>query len=134
MRARWRAPLAAAGAALGWADSGWPDFAMYAPIFAAAPDARLYGGALPRETVRSAVKDGAASVFGAEAARFGLDRPLTAEAQAAREEQQFQAHCEAVPREAMPGMVEAQRLRDAALARAALQSLQDTGGPVAVAP
>ncbi|MEI4488490.1 ChaN family lipoprotein [Frigidibacter sp. MR17.14] len=119
-------------AALSWEESGWPDFAMYAPIFAAAPDARLYGGALPREAVRSAVKDGAAAVFGAEAARFGLDRPLTAEAQAAREEQQFQAHCEAVPREAMSGMVEAQRLRDAALARAALQALQDTGGPVAV--
>ena len=32
----------------------------------------------------------------------------------------------------MPGMVEAQRLRDAALARATLQAMADTGGPVAV--
>ncbi|MFN3614878.1 MAG: ChaN family lipoprotein, partial [Rubrimonas sp.] len=50
------APLArarAAGAdqqalaqATGWADLGWPDFAMYAPIFLAAPDVPVTGGAV----------------------------------------------------------------------------------------
>ena len=34
--------------ALDWASSGWPDFQMYAPIFSAS-DARIYGGALPRD-------------------------------------------------------------------------------------
>ena len=29
--------------ALGWAESGWPDFTMYYPVFAAAPEARILG-------------------------------------------------------------------------------------------
>ena len=34
--------------ALGWAESGWPDFTMYYPVFAAAPEARILGAAVPR--------------------------------------------------------------------------------------
>jgi uncharacterized iron-regulated protein len=44
----------------------------------------------------------------------------------------MQAHCGALPPERMAGMVEAQRLRDAALARAVLDALAETGGPIAV--
>lgn len=122
----------ALGAALGWAGSGWPDFAMYAPIFAAAPGARIYGGALDRAAVRRAFAEGAAAVFGAEAARYGLDQPLAAQDQVAREVLQQEAHCNALPPEMLPGMVAAQRLRDAVLARAVVQALAETGGPVAV--
>ena len=32
---------AALGEALNWAGSGWPDFTMYYPIFAAAPEAAV---------------------------------------------------------------------------------------------
>jgi uncharacterized iron-regulated protein len=42
------------------------------------------------------------------------------------------AHCDTLPASMLPGMVEAQRLRDAALARAARRALAETGGPVAV--
>lgn len=118
--------------ALGWAESGWPDFAMYHPIFTAAPDAAVFGGALPRDQVRAAFTDGAAAVFGNDAAAYGLADPLAPEDQAAREDLQQQAHCNALPPEMLPGMVEAQRLRDAALARAVVQAMAATGGPVAV--
>ncbi len=64
------------------------------------------------------MREGAAAVFGAAAARFGLDAPLPEDEQAAREAEQAEAHCGALPAEMLPGMVEAQRLRDAALARA----------------
>jgi uncharacterized iron-regulated protein len=124
-------PAALAGA-LQWAESGWPDFAMYAPIFAAAPLAQVHGGALDRAEVRRAFVEGAAAVFGPEAARYGLDQPLGAPDQAAREALQQEAHCNALPPEMLPGMVAAQRLRDAALARAVVQALAQTGGPVAV--
>ena len=128
-----RGDEAALARALDWADSGWPDFALYYPILAAAPGARIYGAALPAPEVRRAVGEGAAAVFGAaEAGRYGLDRPLPAAEQAAREAEQMQAHCHAMPAALMPGMVEAQRLRDAAFARTALQALEETGGPVAV--
>ena len=118
--------------ALGWEKSGWPDFSMYYPIFAAAPDAAIYGGNLPREAVRRSVTEGAAAVFGPMAPKYGLDRPLPEAEQKAREAEQMEAHCDALPPEMLGGMVEAQRLRDAALARAVVQAMKDTGGPVAV--
>lgn len=127
-----RSDATALGRALGWDGSGWPDFALYHPIFAAAPEARLYGAEWPRDQVRRAVTEGAAVVFGPEAARYGLDRPLPAAEQRAREDEQFQAHCGAMPADLMAGMVQAQRLRDAALARAVVQAVEETGGPVVV--
>lgn len=119
-------------AALGWNGSGWPDYAMYHPIFAAAPEARLYGAALPRADVRRAMTEGAAAVFGEGAALYGLDQPLPPDLQAEREAEQQAAHCNALPEAMLPGMVAAQSLRDAAFSRVALLALEETGGPVVV--
>lgn len=120
------------GEALGWQGSGWPDFALYYPIFAAAPQARIYGAAVPDKDLPRAMKAGAAAVFGPEAARFGLTEPLAPDDLAARVTEQDEAHCKAMPAAMLPGMVEVQRLRDAAFARTALRALEETGGPVAV--
>jgi len=118
---------------LEWEARGWPDFAMYYPIFSSAPKAAVFGGALPRETVRLAVEDGAAATFGDSATLFGLADPLPSAEQETRETQQQEAHCNALPPEILPGMVEAQRLRDAALAQAVVNALaQDFDGPVVV--
>lgn len=116
---------------LGWEEAGWPDFAIYAPIFAAAPMARIYGAVLPRDMVRRAMKAPLAQVF-PEAARFGIDTPYPAELQAKLEAETQEDHCNALPPEMLPGMVAAQRLRDAAFAQTILQALSDTGGPVAL--
>jgi len=105
---------------------------MYYPIFTAAPEAAIFGAAVPRVEAREAMETGVAESFGPEAAAYGLSAPLAAEEQAAREAFQFEAHCDALPREMLPAMVDLQRLRDAVLARAALQALEATGGPVAV--
>ena len=115
-----------------WTASGWNDFEIYAPIFDALGSARIIGAAAPREEVRAVYTEGAASLFGAEASRFGLDEPLPADQQARRETGQFDAHCEAMPRDAMAGMVAVQRYRDAVFARAALEALDTHGAPVAV--
>jgi uncharacterized iron-regulated protein len=127
-----RGDAAALGEALGWEASGWPDFAMYYPIFAAAPEAQVFGAAFPRTAVNRAVAEGAAAVFGPDAVRYGLDRPLPPGEQAERESEQAEAHCDALPEELLPGMVAAQRLRDAGLARAVVEAIAATGGPVAV--
>ncbi len=111
--------------ALAWDARGWPEFSMYFPIFAAAPEAVIIGGGLPREKVRRAAIEGAAKVFGEEAAAFGLDRDYDEDVQLMLEAEQQAAHCNALPAEMLPGMVEAQRLRDAALARAAINALDD---------
>lgn len=118
--------------AIGWADSGWPDFAIYEPVFAALGTAQVFGMAVPREQVRQAMEAGAAAVFGDDAARFGLATPLPDEDRALLEDEQREAHCDALPPEMLPGMVEAQRLRDAAFARTVLAAHEAVGGPVAV--
>lgn len=120
----------ALGAVLGWEAAGWPDFAMYWPIFVAAGDAAVLGAAAPLDDVRAAARDGAGAMF--DDARFGLDATLPEAERALREAGQLMAHCNAMPAEALPGMVEAQRLRDGWLARAALDAVEDTGGPVVV--
>lgn len=127
-----RASEEALGAVLGWEASGWPDFGMYYPIFVAAGDAAIVGAAAPRDDVRSATQLGAGAVFGDEADRYGLSAPLPEAEQMLREAGQLMAHCNAMPPEALPGMVEAQRLRDGWLARAALEAVEETGGPVVV--
>lgn len=123
---------AALSDALGWADSGWPDFAMYYPIVAAAPGARHVGAQLPRAEARAVMGQSLAEVFGAGAVQFGLDAALPAEQQAQREALQMAAHCDALPLEMLPMMVDIQRLRDAELAAAAVAAFQETGGPVVV--
>jgi uncharacterized iron-regulated protein len=118
--------------ALGWDDSGWPDFALYYPIFIAADAPVIFGGAMDRSVVRQAVKDGAAAVFGDSAQLFGLTDNLDDAEQVAREDGQLASHCNALPVRMLAGMVEAQRLRDAAMARAVIAALAETGGPVAL--
>lgn len=120
------------GARIGWEAAGWPDFALYQPIFDALGDTPVVGMALPRDQVRAAFGEGAAAIFGADAADYGLTDALPAPEQNAREQMQFDAHCKAMPLEMMSGMVEAQRLRDAHFARVTLQALADHGGPVVV--
>jgi uncharacterized iron-regulated protein len=127
-----RAEAASLDAALGWTGSGWPDFALYWPLFAAAPDAAIAGAAVPRAAIRQAMAEGAAAAFGAGAERFGLLAPPDPADQAAREAEQQASHCNALPQDRLPGLVAAQRLRDAALARAALDALAAHGAPVVV--
>ncbi|WP_299417529.1 ChaN family lipoprotein [uncultured Sulfitobacter sp.] len=117
-------------AATGWSETSWPAFAMYFPIFDAARDAVIYGAGVPRPALRAQLETPLATH--PLAAKFGLDQPADPEEQLAREELQAQAHCDALPEEMLPVMVNAQRIRDAALADAALRALDHTGGPVVV--
>lgn len=118
--------------AAAWDASGWRDSPIYAPIFDALGEARIVGAAAPRKAVRSVYSEGAAALFGADAARFGLDADLPEEQQKLRMQLQFEAHCEVMPLERMAGMVAVQRYRDAVFARAALEALEIYGPPVAV--
>ena len=117
----------ALGLAFGWQDAGWPAFSLYQAIFAAAPEASVYGAAVPRDEVRRAMTEGAAALL----PDMGLE-PLPEAEQAEREAMQAEAHCGALPEHMLPGMVEAQRYRDASFAATALRALRETGGPVVV--
>jgi len=115
-----------------WENAGWPPLAVYLPVFRAASGAAHYGGLVPRSRLGPVMEAGAAVAFGEEAVRYGLDTPLPGNEQTARESDQFAAHCDALPKEMLPMMVDIQRYRDAVLARAVLRALDETGGPVAV--
>ena len=117
---------------LDWDNSGWPEYDIYAPVFASLGAATVYGAEVGRDEARQAFERGAADVFGPQAALYGLDQPLPETEQSEREAEQMAAHCDALPPEILPGFVAAQRLRDARLAQAIMQAMEDTGGPVAV--
>ncbi|WP_371168426.1 ChaN family lipoprotein [Aliiroseovarius sp. 2305UL8-7] len=124
-----------AGYSAQWSENGWPDYAMYLPIFTAS-DALVYGAGVTREVARASYKDGVAAHFEGDVQAFGLSDPLPTDQHDQRIELQFDAHCEAMPRVALGGMVEVQRLRDATLARVTLEALQKSAqnadGPVVV--
>ncbi|MEM7498008.1 MAG: ChaN family lipoprotein [Pseudomonadota bacterium] len=110
------------GPAIGWERLGWPDWALYRPVFEAAGEARIAGGGVALAEIRRAIAEGAAGVEGSRAGEGGLDRPLPAAEQTALEAEMVAAHCDMLPASAAPGMVEAQRLRDLRFARAALRA------------
>ncbi|WP_456386749.1 ChaN family lipoprotein [Profundibacter sp.] len=120
----------ALAAALEWENSGWPDFALYYPVFAGLQGVHVFGAARPRDEVRRSFSEGAAAVFGAGADALGLVQDLPSGQLELRMQEQFNAHCEAMPLEMMGGMVEAQRFRDAAFGDVVLRAYEATGGPV----
>lgn len=115
----------ALGDKIGWEEAGWPDFAMYLPIFTAS-NAPIYGARVLRDDLLTAIDLDAAFVFGDDAEPFGLLQSAPVDMR----REQADAHCGALPEEMLDGMVEAQRLRDASFARTTLQALEETGGPV----
>lgn len=130
-----RGNAAALGAALGWEAAGWPDFAMYHPIFVASEGAVHLGGSVPRDLLMRAMTLGALSAWEGQADWFDPSLalgPLAPEDQSAREDEQAEAHCGALPPHLLPGMVEAQRFRDAVMASVALKAVQDGLTPVVV--
>jgi uncharacterized iron-regulated protein len=118
--------------ALDWGASGWPSFEMYSPVFAAGSGARHFGGQVPRKAAFSVARDGLEASFGAGAAAYGLTTGLPMASQAAREADQQDAHCGAMPVDKLPLLVDIQRLRDAVLARQVVAALDQVGGPVVV--
>lgn len=106
----------------------WTNIADYADVLS--QSSVIIGAALSREDMRAAFSSGASAVFGPEAATFGLTDALPKAQQDTREAVQFDAHCAAMPREMMGGMVEAQRLRDAHFARTVAAALDTYGAPV----
>lgn len=98
---------------LGWSGMGWPDIAIYMPVFEAARVPVL----------------GAAGAPG-DLSAYGLDAPLPEDQQAAREALQAAAHCDALPEDLLPDFVARQRAIDAQFAARTLDALDRFGPPV----
>ncbi|MFP2931682.1 ChaN family lipoprotein [Pyxidicoccus sp. 3LG] len=104
--------------AVDWAASGWPDWSLYRPVFAAGLEAGLpvVAANLPRAQMRALVKQGPDALPEDLRARLALDTPLPEDVARELREEQDRAHCGHLPKELLGPMAEAQRARDAHLA------------------
>lgn len=120
---------------LEWDKSGWPSAAIYKPLMEAVVSARLpiLAGDLPRDRVRAVARGGMAAIPAGERARLGLDAPLPAPLAEDLNRELADSHCGALPPQAIPGMVAAQRYRDGSLADAVLRAADQYGSAVLIA-
>jgi uncharacterized iron-regulated protein len=120
--------------AVDWDHSGWPPFAEYRPVFAAALEHHLtlYAGDMTHETAHLVAHEGLGAVDPALAARFDLSTPLPAEAEKELEQEVADVHCGMLPPKFLAPMSMAQRVRDASLAAAVADADNRAGGLVTV--
>ncbi len=120
--------------AVDWAHSGWPDFALYAPVFAAGLDAGLplVAANAPADTVAAVGRQGYRALPPARVAALGLDTPRAEAVQRAMAEEIRRAHCGFAPEERMGRMVDVQWLRDAWMAGALVEAAAAPGADGAV--
>lgn len=102
-------------AALDWEKSGWPDKAMFKPLFDEVIAGRhpVYPAEPARGIVRDIARQGLQAVGGEEIKRLKLDKPLAEPLQNALLDELEASHCGLMPRSAFGKMAEAQRFRDA---------------------
>ncbi len=120
--------------AVGWARSGWPDFSLYRPVFAAAIDAGLpvVAANLARPRAREVASRGTSAL--SPRVREILERAGTPSEEATRSlrEEMKEVHCGELPESMLDPLVLMQRARDAQLAERVL-SAADVRGAILVA-
>jgi uncharacterized iron-regulated protein len=115
-----RAPVTSDGvsAAVDWAESGWPAFDHYRPVFDAALAAGLplLAANLPRDMAREVVRTGREALPEALRARLERDEPFPEAEAAEMRKEMADSHCGHLPESLLDPMVLAQRARDAQMA------------------
>jgi uncharacterized iron-regulated protein len=122
-------------AALQWTATGWPDQAVFQPLFEPAL-ARLhliYPGEPERARVREVSRKGLEALTPMETQTLKLDQPLPDSLQDALLTELEASHCGLVPKAAFGTMALAQRFRDGYLAAAALSARQAHGSAIVFA-
>lgn len=117
---------------LGWDTSGWPEQALFVPLFAAVLDLGLpiYAGDPSREMIRAVAKNGLDALPQDERRRLALDGELPDGQMEALLEQLEESHCGLMPKTAFGNLALAQRYRDATLADATLRAAAAHGSAV----
>jgi uncharacterized iron-regulated protein len=102
---------------VGWAESGWPEFALYEPVFTATldADATVIAAHPTKAEVRTAMKEGVEALGDAAA---GLPvKPLTDAQRGELEQEIVDSHCGHASEPVVAMMVAGQVLKDAWMAR-----------------
>jgi uncharacterized iron-regulated protein len=108
----------AIGEAVGWAESGWPPWPLYRPIFDVASESGLpiVAAGLDRGVARRIAHEGAGAIAPDVVERFRLGTALAPEVQQALRGEMREVHCGLLPESMLDSMVLVQRARDAELA------------------
>lgn len=114
---------------LEWGKGGWPDFAMYKPLFEIALKNKLTlrAGNLEKSTVRRLGGRVGSKLSDDERSQLGLDFPLETETGKALLKEIAAAHCNMLPETVLPLMVDIQRARDHVMASALLDPANKDG-------
>ncbi len=130
-------PEAAAGLgeAVGWEDSGWPDWSRYQPIAEAAfrYELPLIAANLPRRAVRAVAMDGQDPRTLQDVQPAALDTPRPAAAKARLRDILMASHCHDLPQTVIDRMVLAQRVRDVVMAQRLHDAASGLDGGVLIA-
>lgn len=123
------------GDALGWDKTGWPEWSLYEPIAAA-----IVGAGLPILAANLSQKDAMGLARGNAPSDnqlrvWRLDQSPAPEVARALADDIRESHCGHLPEDRIPGMVLAQRARDAVMARAMIAGAArpETDGTVLIA-
>lgn len=123
------------GAALGWAESGWPDWSHYAAVLA--PLARtgvpLIAANLAARQPRALARDGFDALGAARVRTLGLDRPLDEAILAAIDRDIVGSHCGMIPEDRARPISRVQVARDATLADGLLAARGKDGSAILIA-
>lgn len=122
------------GPAVGWGESGWPDWDMYRPIAQAALDRKLgiVSANLPRRRVRDISREGLAALPADEIRALGLDLAMPPHLLGALRASIGQSHCGQIPDAAIGRLTTAQIVRDAHIARAMFDAAAAPGADGAI--
>ena len=123
------ASMAELASRLEWQSSGWPDFAMYQPLFELALQHKLSlrAGNLDKATVRRLGGRVGAALTGTERSALGLEEPLPEAAGTALLDVIRTSHCNMLPDTVLPMMRDIQRARDFVMADAMLNAANTDG-------
>jgi uncharacterized iron-regulated protein len=115
---------------LDWANSGWPAWDMYRPLFETAVryKAKLVAGGLPKNRVPLLYNSGYEIAFSAaEIERIRLRQPLDEMALRSVRAEIYEGHCKLIPEDQVEKMVPVQRARDGALTKGYLREADLSG-------
>ena len=112
------------GKAVSWEKSGWPDYAIYEPIIAAAlkRGADIRAGLPGKSETRAIGKDGLTALTEDQQKGLRLSAGLPEDLSADLNDEIISSHCDLLPDAMVPNMMAVQRYRDAYLADALRQT------------
>ena len=120
---------------LGWDSSGWPDWQIYEPIFAAAVAHQLpmHAGNIPRAEVRKISRGGYAALSDPALSKFLEENPPSEPIRKAMSDTIIASHCGHASAAIVPAMIAIQRARDATMAKGLIAAARGTGTAVLIA-